>query len=80
MKNYATIVSLLYNYGSISGDYIESFVQWLTQSLDKNNIELLYIIIQKCGVKVRQNDPSILKNIISIIKDAIEGYKQSHSS
>jgi hypothetical protein len=31
-------------------------------------------------VKVRQNDPSILKNIISIIKESIERYKQTHSS
>lgn len=68
MKNYTTIISLLYNYGSISGEFIESLVQWLTKSLNKYNIELLYVIIQKCGVKVRQNDPSILKNIISIVK------------
>lgn len=40
----------------------------------------MYIIVQKCGVKVRQNDPSILKNIISIIKESIERYKQTHSS
>lgn len=31
-------------------------------------------------MKVRQNDPSILKNIISIIKESIERYKQTHSS
>lgn len=26
LKNYATMISLLYNYGSITGDYLQSFV------------------------------------------------------
>jgi nucleolar MIF4G domain-containing protein 1 len=78
MKNYATIISLLYNYGSVTGDFLESFVGWLSARLDKNSIELLYIIIQKCGIRVRQNDPSALKSIISIIKESISRYRASH--
>lgn len=76
LKNYATIVSLCYNYKSISGQYIESYVTWLTKSLNKSNIELIYIIIQKSGIKIRQNDPSVLKNIINTIKTAIDTYKE----
>ena len=79
MKNYATIVSLVYNYKSISGEFIESYVGWLTKSLDKTKIELIYILIQKSGIKIRQNDPSILKAIITTIKDAIAGHKLTHS-
>lgn len=80
LKNYATIVSLLYNYGSITGDFLESLVVHLTRPMDKHSIELLYIIVQKCGMKVRQNDPSTLKNIIAVIKESIASYRADHSS
>ena len=49
---------------------------WLTKALNKNNIELIYIIIQKSGIKIRQNDPMILKNIINNIRTTIDSYKQ----
>jgi hypothetical protein len=75
LKNYATIVSLLYNYRSITGEFIESYVNWLTSHLNKANIELIYILIQKSGIKIRQNDPTTLKNIIGNIKQAIETYR-----
>lgn len=51
-------------------------MDWLTESLNKSNIELIYILIQKSGAKIRQNDPSTLKNIMNTIKDAIEDYKR----
>ncbi len=78
MKNYAIIISFLYSYQSITGDFLESFVGWLVKSLNRYNIELLYIIVQKCGIKIRQNDPSTLKNIIISIKDSIANYKTQH--
>lgn len=80
LKNYATIVSLMYNYGSITGDFLESLVLHLTKPMDKHSIELLYILVQKCGMKVRQNDPSTLKNIIAVIKESIASYRADHSS
>jgi hypothetical protein len=75
LKNYATIVSLLYNYGSISGEFIESYVGWLIAKLNKSNIELIYIVIQKCGTYIRSKDPSTLKTVITLVKGAIETLK-----
>jgi hypothetical protein len=57
---------------------LESLVSWLTKSLNRYNIELLYIIIQKCGMKIRQNDPSALKSIIAVIKESISSYRREH--
>ena len=68
-------MSLLYNYGSITGEFLESFVSWLSRALNPKTIELLYIVVQKSGVKVRQNDPSALKIIIGIVKEAINKYR-----
>jgi Sec-independent protein translocase protein TatA len=51
-------------------------VQWLTRNLNKSNIELIYTLIQKSGIKIRQNDPSVLKNIINTVKEAIEQYRK----
>lgn len=39
---------------------------------------MLYIVVQKCGVRVRQNDPSALKNIITTVKEAISRYRVEH--
>lgn len=71
---------MLYNYGSITGDFLESLVLHLTKPMDKHSIELLYILVQKCGMKVRQNDPSTLKTIIAVIKESIASYRAEHSS
>jgi len=47
----------------------------LTQSLNEHNVEFLYIIIQKIGSKIRQNDPGVLKNIIETLRDSIQKFK-----
>ena len=63
-KNLILIFSYLYHFGSLTGEFIHSLVKYLSQSLNEHNVEFLYIIIQKIGSKIRQNDPGVLKNII----------------
>lgn len=47
----------------------------MTQSLNEHNVEFLYIIIQKIGSKIRQNDPGVLKDIIETLRDSIQKFK-----
>lgn len=44
--------------------------------MNKSNIELIYIVIQKCGMHIRQKDPSTLKNVIALVKGGIETLKK----
>jgi hypothetical protein len=44
--------------------------------MDKSNVELIYIVIQKCGMHIRHRDPSTLKTVISLVKGAIETLKK----
>ncbi len=65
----------MYDFLSITGDFVSDFVRYLAKLLTAHNVEFLYLIIQKIGIKIRQNDPGVLKDIIDILKTAIESSK-----
>jgi hypothetical protein len=69
------ILAYLYDFGSLTGDFISDFVRYLAGQLNAHHIEYLYVIIQKIGIKIRQNDPAVLKDIIEILKTAIDSSK-----
>lgn len=65
------ILSYLYDFKSLTGEFIYSLVQKLARSLNEHNVEFLYIIIQKIGNKIRQNDPGVLKEIVDTLRESI---------
>lgn len=53
--------------------FVQTLVLHLTKnSTNKENIELIYNIVQKIGAKMRNNDPGALKEVIEILKKMIE--------
>ncbi len=65
------LFSYLYDFKSLTGEFISSLVQKLAQSLNEHNVEFLYIIIKKIGNKIRQNDPGVLKEIVDTLRKSI---------
>jgi hypothetical protein len=70
----------LYDFKSLTGDFVLGLVQSLARDMNEHNVEFLYIIIQKIGSKIRQNDPGVLKEIVDTLKEAIQAFKASESN
>ena len=78
-KGIIIILAYFYDFGSLTGDFISDYVRYLAVQLNAHHIEYLYLIIQKIGIKIRQNDPAVLKDIIDILKTSIESSKSNES-
>lgn len=79
-KNYITIISLFYEFAAISGSFPQSLVFYLAKGVslvNKKNIELIYQVVQKCGVRMRSHDPATLKDVIEVLKNMIEESKKN---
>jgi hypothetical protein len=70
----------LYDFKSLTGDFVLGLVQSLARDMNEHNVEFFYIIIQKIGSKIRQNDPGVLKEIVDTLKEAIQAFKASESN
>ena len=75
LKNISLIFSYFYVFDSISLDFIKEYLNILIDRMDEGIIELLLVIIQNIGMKVRKDNPKILKDLIDFIKDSFEKYK-----
>jgi len=77
LKNISLVLSYFYIFDSISLDFINEYLSFLIEKMNGEIIELLLIIIQNIGTKVRKDNPKILKDLIDFIKDSFEKYKVS---
>lgn len=78
LKNISLIYSFFYLFDSISLDFLNGYISFLLERMNNEIIELLLTIIQNIGMKVRKDNPKILKDIIDSIKDAFERYKTAN--
>lgn len=79
LKNISLIFSYFYLFDSITLDFVFEFITSLLQKIDNDMIEILLTIIQNTGLKIRKDNPKLLKDMIDQIKTAFDRYKNENS-
>jgi len=71
LANLISLLSELYNFQVVGSSLIYDYIRLCLDDLSETNIELLLKIIRNAGQRLRQDDPSSLKDIIILIQNAI---------
>ncbi|BGO92639.1 hypothetical protein NBRC10512_005865 [Rhodotorula toruloides] len=72
--NLVTFVAELYNFQVVHCGLVYDFVRvFIEGGLGELEVELLSKIIKRCGQQLRSDDPSALKDIISLVKQKMQG-------
>ena len=74
MRNIILIFANLYIFDSISCDFIKSLIEFLCKNINDNVLELTLLLIQNTGSKIRSDNPRILKELITLIKESSDQY------
>jgi nucleolar MIF4G domain-containing protein 1 len=70
-SNLIMLLSELYNFQVIGSNLIYDYFKLFLQTLSELNAELLLKIIRASGPQLRQDDPSSLKEIVTMLRPAI---------
>jgi nucleolar MIF4G domain-containing protein 1 len=79
-SNLITLLSELYNFQVIGSNLIYDYIKLFLSTLSELNTELLLKIIRTSGPQLRQDDPSSLKDIVNMLRPAIEKVGEANMS
>ncbi|KFY27716.1 hypothetical protein V493_03348 [Pseudogymnoascus sp. VKM F-4281 (FW-2241)] len=71
-SNLITLVSELYNFQVIGSTLVFDYIRMFLGNFSELNTELLLKMIRTSGPQLRQNDPSSLKDIVIMLRPAVE--------
>ncbi|KAL5354128.1 suppressor of glycerol defect [Pseudogymnoascus australis] len=71
-SNLITLVSELYNFQVIGSALVFDYIRMFLGTFSELNTELLLKMIRTSGPQLRQNDPSSLKDIVIMLRPAVE--------
>ena len=69
--NLTTLLGYLYSFGVISCVLIYDLIKESLEKLEEIDVEILLRLLRICGVQIRADDPSALKEIIIIVNQEI---------
>ena len=72
MKNITLIISLFYIFESITVEFLKSYLDFILNHAALDRIELIMIMIQNTGMKIRGDNPKILKEMIEKITNTLK--------
>ncbi|KAJ3401777.1 suppressor of glycerol defect [Chytriomyces hyalinus] len=67
--NLITLVSHLYNFQIVGAPLIYDFVRMSLDRMQELDVELILKVLRVCGSQMRSDDPSALKNIVTIVHE-----------
>ena len=70
--NLITLVCELYNFQVIGSNLMFEYIRKFLENLSELNAELLLKVIRTSGPQLRQDDPSSLKDIVNMLRPAVE--------
>ncbi|OBT83562.1 hypothetical protein VE02_06941 [Pseudogymnoascus sp. 03VT05] len=71
-SNLITLISELYNFQVIGSALVFDYIRMFLGTFSELNTELLLKMIRTSGPQLRQNDPSSLKDIVIMLRPAVE--------
>lgn len=79
-SNIIMILSELYNFQVVGSNLMFDYIKLFLEKLSELNAELLLKIIRTSGPQLRQDDPSSLKDIVAMLRPAVEAVGESNIS
>ena len=79
-KNFFFIVIHLYIFENINSVFVYDLIKYLIDNFDENNSEYLLLLLSYTGINIRKENPSNLKDIISLINKKYNDIKISNDS
>lgn len=70
--NLITLVCELYNFQVVGSNLMFDYIRKFLENLSELNAELLLKVIRTSGPQLRQDDPSSLKDIVNMLRPAVE--------
>lgn len=67
----------MYLFGSITVFFIRELIQELVEEVDGTKVELLFLLISTVGSRIRSDDPTVLKEIIEVVKKKFEAARNT---
>ncbi|KZV27196.1 hypothetical protein F511_04649, partial [Dorcoceras hygrometricum] len=77
IKNMSLLLSYLYVFGVCSSELMYDFLIILSKRLTEDDVSTITTVLQCCGMKLRGDDPSGLKNFILTVQSRANDLKES---
>ncbi|CAN1183393.1 Nucleolar MIF4G domain-containing protein 1 [Linum perenne] len=79
LRNLTLLLSYLYIFGVCSSDLIYDFLIMLSKRLTEVDVSTILTVLQCCGMKIRADDPTVMKNFIQSVQNRVNELKASSS-
>jgi nucleolar MIF4G domain-containing protein 1 len=79
-SNLITLLSELYNFQVVGSNLMFDYIRMFLGTLSELNAELLLKMIRASGPQLRQDDPSSLKDIVNMLRPAVEKVGEANMS
>ncbi|CAL1382285.1 unnamed protein product [Linum trigynum] len=77
LRNLTLLLSYLYIFGVCSSDLIYDFLIMLSKRLTEVDVSTILTVLQCCGMKIRGDDPAVMKNFIQTVQNRVHELKAS---
>lgn len=77
LRNLTLLLSYLYIFGVCSSDLIYDFLITLSKRLTEIDVSVILTTLQCCGMKLRADDPTAMKNFIQSVQNTVNELKAS---
>ncbi|XP_059646488.1 uncharacterized protein LOC132293158 [Cornus florida] len=77
LRNLTLLLSYLYIFGVCSSELIYDFMIILSKRLTEIDVSTILTILQCCGMKLRGDDPTAMKNFIQSVQNRVNELKAS---
>ncbi|KAF2288165.1 hypothetical protein GH714_004764 [Hevea brasiliensis] len=77
LRNLTLLLSYLCTFGVCSGDLIYDFLIMLSKRLTEIDVSTILTVLQCCGMKIRADDPTAMKNFIQSVQSRVNELKSS---
>ena len=75
-NNMMLLLSYLYTFGTVECTLVFDIVRCFATRLRATDVELLLTMMTACGMKMRSDDPSSLKEIILLVQQSVQRVKR----
>ncbi|XP_021661862.2 uncharacterized protein LOC110650994 isoform X2 [Hevea brasiliensis] len=77
LRNLTLLLSYLCTFGVCSSDLIYDFLIMLSKRLTEIDVSTILTVLQCCGMKIRADDPTAMKNFIQSVQSRVNELKSS---
>ena len=79
-KNFIFIVIHLYIFENINSVFIYDLIKYLIDNFNENNSEYLLLLLSYTGINIRKENPTNLKDIVTLINKKYNDIKITNNS